>query len=76
MKTIVIGQAVKEIRPMTEAEAEAEGWEFNRRHGAPTVIVLANGTLIYASRDDEGNGPGQLFGRDPKGVGIELRGGA
>lgn len=55
-----VGQTVKEIRPMTEAEMEAESWEG--RHGTNMVVVLSNGAKFYASRDDEGNGPGTLFG--------------
>jgi len=44
---------------------ESEGWDdFG---SATSVIELEDGTLIYPSRDDEGNGPGTLFGKDSKG---------
>lgn len=58
----LIGATVVAIRPMTQAEAEREGWEIRGRHGAPVVVQLSNGALLYPSRDDEGNGPGALFG--------------
>jgi len=58
----IIGQKIQEVRRMTADEAEAEGWD---RGG--TVIVLANGIKLYASRDDEGNGAGALFGNAPDG---------
>lgn len=53
-----IGQTITEIRPMTDEEMEYEGWEYGAE-----VIVLSNGNRIYASQDDEGNGPGELFSR-------------
>lgn len=53
---------------MTRREMEGEDWG-----GEPawepqaTVLVLDDGTKLYASRDSEGNGPGALFGVSPKG---------
>ena len=58
-----IGQKIKEIRLMTEQEHNAEGWDE-----PTTVIVLENEQQIYPSSDDEGNGPGTLFGINPNGV--------
>lgn len=75
MAHLIIGATVTNVRPMTVDEADAEGWEINPRWGAPTVIVLSNGTKIYASRDSEGNGPGELFGRDAEGGGFFLQDG-
>ena len=51
---------------MTNEEAERDGWGIGR-HGPPPVIVLDDGTLLYPSRDPEGNGPGALFGASPDG---------
>jgi hypothetical protein len=62
----IIGQRVVAIRPLTPAEAKAEGWTLSRR-GPPFVLALENGTLVYASCDAEGNRPGALFGRTPRG---------
>jgi len=61
------GQTVKRVRPMTRAEMVNEGWEESGM-----VIVLNNGTLLYASRDDEGNGPGTIFGTRKDGGGFAL----
>lgn len=58
----LVGRRIVDMRPMTRAEAAAEGWDLGRLHGAPTVLVLDDGTLVYPSRDPEGNGPGALFG--------------
>lgn len=54
-------QSVQEIRQMTDAELEREGWDHHRGK-TPTVIVFEDGTKIYPSKDPEGNGPGALFG--------------
>jgi hypothetical protein len=56
---VVLNAKIKEVRPMNAAEMKAEYWVGER---PPTVLVLDNGTKLYASRDDEGNGPGVLFG--------------
>jgi hypothetical protein len=59
----LIGKTVKEIRIMTEVELRSEGWDDRNC----TVIVFDDGTLLYPSRDEEGNGPGQFFGITSKG---------
>jgi hypothetical protein len=66
-----VGRTIKAIRPMTAAELKNEGWATDH-HGVPAIIVLDNGDRIYASRDDEGNGPGVLFGMDTQGNGFRL----
>jgi hypothetical protein len=50
------------------------GWTWScttgqqaRSPGEATVLVLDDGTILYPSRDDEGNGPGALFGADRDG---------
>jgi hypothetical protein len=57
---------ITNIRSMTKEEMEAEGWDDHR--GAPTVLELDDGSIMYPSMDDEGNGPGALFGRRADGV--------
>lgn len=57
MKDPLIDKKIIEMRPMTDKEMEAEGWTQ-----PTTVLVLNNGTLLYASMDPEGNGPGYIFG--------------
>lgn len=58
----LIGKKVVDIRPMTEKEMIQEYWDTQS-----TVIVFDDGTYIYASSDEEGNGPGVIFGTRPKG---------
>jgi hypothetical protein len=64
----IIGQTIKEIRPMTQEEQDREGW-----HRGTTVIVLGNGVLLYASRDEEGNDAGVMFGAG-NGIAFNLSG--
>jgi hypothetical protein len=55
----LVGKRVTAIRLLTDKELEAEGWE----EGSPvTAIEFDDGSLVYASMDEEGNGPGELFG--------------
>jgi len=65
----IIGQQIAAIRNMTKEELTEEGWEFSNPLST-TVIVLSNGTIIYPSADDEGNGPGVLYGKVPNVGGI------
>ena len=62
----IIGQKIKTIRPMTNAEMKSEGW-YEDCNGKPTVIVLENGVKLYPSQDPERNGAGALFGSRPNG---------
>lgn len=51
------GKVIKKVRNMTQAELDAEGWT------RPTICLeLEDGTVIYPSQDEEGNGPGEFFG--------------
>ncbi len=56
------GRTIVAVRKMRAAEAKREGWDLRWAHGAPPVLVLDDGQVIYPSADDEGNGPGALFG--------------
>jgi hypothetical protein len=58
-KVEIVGQKIKNVRPMTLAEMNREAWDRNA-----TVIELENGVILYPSRDNEGNGAGILFGID------------
>jgi len=62
-----MSSTIKSIRPMTKKEMNAESW----RTGT-TVIEMDDGTLIYASRDEEGNDSGCLFGVAPDGEHFRL----
>lgn len=54
----IIGHKVVQIRKMTQAEQDKEGW-----NSSTIVIVLSNGVRLYASSDEEGNDAGAMFGR-------------
>ena len=55
---------IVEIREITQEELDSEDWD---EHNGSPVIVLADGTRLYASCDYEGNGPGAIFTLDAKG---------
>jgi hypothetical protein len=55
----IIGRRIVAIRQMTRQEMKANYW-----HRKAVVVQLDDGTMLYPSQDDEGNGPGALFGVD------------
>lgn len=61
-KDPVIGAKIVGIRRMMPSELRALYWDDSRGHEIPIAIVLSTGAVLYPSRDDEGNGPGALFG--------------
>lgn len=62
----LIGKKIVALRQLTKSEMDDEGWD--EQYAAEVVaLVLDNGTLIYASRDEEGNRPGELFTREKDG---------
>ncbi len=52
----LIGRKITAVRVMTDEERAVSGWG-----GSPLVLVLDDGNEIWASQDDEGNGPGAIF---------------
>jgi hypothetical protein len=60
-----IGRRIERVRDMTEDEAAELDW--GRRDRPSAVLVLDDGTLLFPSRDDEGNGGGSLFEVSPAG---------
>jgi hypothetical protein len=60
----LVGMKIMEVRPMTDEELKSECWEES---GDTMVLVLSDGTKLYASQDEEGSGPGTLFGTTAKG---------
>jgi hypothetical protein len=68
MKDLIIGMRVTAIRPLTQKELTKQCWDHGDRCMA---LEFEDGTLVYASQDEEGNGPGSLFGNDPKGAGFQ-----
>ena len=57
IKDPIIGRKIVALRNMTKAELEREGWD-----GLATCIELDDGSVLYPSQVEEGNGPGCLFG--------------
>jgi len=58
------GLRIVKVRPMTTEELSKEGWSQGNYNPA-TALELENGTVIYASCDEEGNSNGCLFGYKP-----------
>ena len=52
----LLNRRIVKVRYMTEAEAHEMEWNWRG-----IVLQLDDGTLIFPSEDDEGNGPGALF---------------
>lgn len=66
MRQTLVGRRIVDIRRMTQQEKDCEFWEEARGESA-VVLVLDSGLVLYPSRDEEGNGPGALFGVDRDG---------
>jgi hypothetical protein len=56
------GKTIKKCRYMTKKEQESMMW-YNRA----LVIEFTDGSLIFPSKDDEGNDAGALFGQTNQG---------
>ncbi len=52
---------------MTKAEQNAQAW-----YEPAIVIELEDGTILFPSKDEEGNGTGVLFGRERSGEDFAL----
>ena len=57
---MIKGRKIKAVRALTQKEMANLGWD--RVRVLPVGIVLDDGTVLVASRDEEGNGPGAMFG--------------
>jgi len=60
----IIGRKIVDVINLSKDIIEAEGWE-----DTPYTcigLLLDDGNIIYPSQDEEGNGPGALFGKDVK----------
>jgi len=56
----MIGHTIVDVEMLSDKDMESEGWDSNERSA---VLILDDGTRLYASCDYEGNGPGAIFGR-------------
>ena len=61
------GKVIAGVRPMTAKEIDEEGW-----YRGTSVLELTDGNNLYPSRDDEGNGPGVIFGSNKKGESFSI----
>lgn len=53
-----IGKRIVALRPMTHEEAS---WMFWPTNALPLVFVLEDGSVLFPSSDEEGNGPGTFM---------------
>ena len=65
----LVGRRIVEVRAMSTRELEAEGWPPDE---TVPVLVLDDGTILFPSRDEEGNGPGALFGATARKQGFHV----
>ena len=56
------GLAITGVRYLTGRECTDAGWDIGP-YDAAVALTLSDGSMIFASQDYEGNGPGALFGR-------------
>ncbi len=54
------GRTIKDVRYLTTIEMKGMGW-----HRKSIVLELSDGSLLFPSKDDEGNDAGALFGQSP-----------
>ena len=60
----IIGRKIVDVINLNKSIIEQEGWE-NTPY--PCIgLLLDDGNIIYPSQDEEGNGPGALFGKNVK----------
>ena len=55
-ESVLLNRKIVKVRYMTDEEMETVGFTFHR----PLVLQLDDDTLVYPSRDDEGNDGGAL----------------
>lgn len=61
----LVGRKIVQLRPMTRAEVEQEGWAYAESH-APTAVVLEDGSVLFPAHDSGGRiAPAYLLGNTP-----------
>lgn len=63
----LMGRTIVSVRYLSKEEAKGMYWTAQC-----LVITLNDGTVLFPSRDDEGNGAGTIFGRDGRNGGTDL----
>ena len=56
----VIGRKIVDVISLNKKVIEKEGWDNSPYNSV--CLVLDDGSIIYPSQDEEGNGPGAFFG--------------
>lgn len=61
-----IGKKIVGVIPLPKKVIELEGWDngYSRNAEYATALLLDDGSILYPSQDEEGNGPGCIFGTD------------
>lgn len=60
----LIGRKIVDVIPLNKTIIEKEGWDYSPYNSI--CLLLDDGSIIYPSQDEEGNGPGCLFAMDKK----------
>ena len=55
-RELLVGRTIRNVHYMAAADVAAQCWDR-----AALMIELEDGTRIWPSQDEEGNGPGALF---------------
>lgn len=58
----LVGRTVVSVDYLSRNDCTCVGW-----HESSVLIVFDDGTVVFPSQDDEGNGAGALFGQAPEG---------
>ena len=61
------GKTIERVGWMSKNDAEKMGWNHQ-----PPVITFTDGTILFPSRDDEGNDAGSIFGAGPNNENYDL----
>ena len=56
----IIGKKIVDVIKLPNTIFTQEGWEYSPYDGI--ALVLSDGSFLYPAQDEEGNGPGALFG--------------
>jgi hypothetical protein len=67
--SVLIGKRLTGIKPMTAREMRELYW---RGCSPPLVLTFEGGYRLFASQDEEGNGPGTFFVNDAAGCTFQL----
>jgi hypothetical protein len=62
------GKVVKDVRYLDDVEMSREGWMRKT-----VAVEFMDGTILFASSDDEGNESGALFARKADGSPVHVK---